>query len=54
MPRVCPQCQLPNTTLQWLETARGFVCVGCATARRAEQSRIETKYQQTVPAKPLK
>jgi Zn ribbon nucleic-acid-binding protein len=54
MPDTCPQCELPNTTLQWLETAGGFRCVGCATARRAEQTRIEAQYLKKNPIKSVK
>lgn len=54
MPNACPRCLLPNTTLQWHETARGWVCLGCYYGRRQEQSRIEAGYPKIQPIKSLK
>jgi hypothetical protein len=41
---ICAKCELENTTLQWHETAIGFVCLGCATGRRTEQSKLDKKF----------
>jgi hypothetical protein len=54
MTETCPSCSLPNTTLQWHETHKGFVCLPCAVDRRAEQLRIEAQYLKKNPIKPLK
>jgi hypothetical protein len=35
---------MENTTLQWHETAIGFVCLGCATGRRTEQSKLDKQF----------
>jgi hypothetical protein len=39
---------MENTTLQWHETAIGFVCLGCATGRRTEQARLDKKFAQVI------
>jgi hypothetical protein len=41
---ICAKCQMENTTLQWHETAIGFVCLGCATGRRTEQSKLDKRF----------
>ena len=46
MTETCPRCSLPNTTLTWHETARGYVCLGCYYGRRSEQTRIEAQWQK--------
>ena len=51
---ICPSCSLPNATLTWHETARGFVCLGCYYGRRSEQMKIEAQWQKQNPVKPLK
>jgi len=43
---LCPSCSVPNTTLQWHETHKGFVCLPCAVNRREEQRRIESQWQR--------
>jgi len=43
---ICAKCQLENTTLQWHETATGFVCLGCYTNRRDEQSRLDKRFDK--------
>lgn len=44
---ICVKCQQHNHTLQWHETPKGFVCLGCYYNRRAEQTKIELKYTKT-------
>ena len=41
---LCPRCSLPNTTLNWHETKKGFVCLPCSVNRREEQTRIEQQW----------
>lgn len=41
---ICAKCQMENTTLQWHETATGFVCLGCYTLRRSEQSKLDKRF----------
>jgi protein-arginine kinase activator protein McsA len=45
---ICTKCELENTTLHWMETATGFVCIGCATGRRTEQARLDKKFAQVI------
>jgi hypothetical protein len=42
---ICAKCELENSTLHWMETATGFVCIGCATGRRAEQVKLDKKFE---------
>ena len=46
MTDTCPRCQHDNTTLQWLETKMGWVCLPCAVNRQQEQRRIETQWKK--------
>jgi Zn ribbon nucleic-acid-binding protein len=41
---MCPKCEQNNTTLMWMESGNRMVCLPCATGRREEQNRIESKW----------
>jgi hypothetical protein len=42
----CPQCELLNQTLHWIETAQGFACPGCAHNRVKEQQRLDAQFNR--------
>jgi Zn ribbon nucleic-acid-binding protein len=48
---ICPQCNQPNTTLQWWldENHDRWVCLPCGMGRREEQNLIEAKWYQDHP-----